>query len=604
MILFKKRFKVMISFCMFFMLIFCCNFIVARANELPQSKLVGVDHLPIIEGDSETFYLRTIFDKESEKCDVQYRIFLNKINTNKWDELTKGYTNPVNADKIYKFCSDKKFTQGEYKLSVWVKRYGKQCKNNKYDTYSITTLKCLNKQNELKLNKELGMEQETFIIGQNITINNIKGLDNKYLYKLNYYNVSRNVWKRNFTGYSKKVSWAPVSAGDYILEILVKSPNSKKQYDGKKLKLITVKEKPTDDSLIAYKDSYIYYGNAEDNYKLYKKNINGTKQEKLCDDSISGVNIKGEWIYYVNAFNDKVYKITNDGKRKQEVFSESEKDICKQNSLIDFKIPNDFGNEDIIIKNCFDESLSIELENIFYDRKTHKIITSTVSPMRLKPGSSSTKKELYFDSMWSDKYLYLGSSLKNIKVCSNYDFSETKIDNPNYSYFKNLISSKEFINQKIYEENRRKYREEEQRKKELREAEEKRKKELKENNYIPIKTGIYFFKPNERYIGETTVIVADSIGDPVANITVVNLSDKEIDAFKISFKCYDAFDKPVNKFLDNSNTFYGVAQNISLKSAEFDEYMWSLSLYDLTTKIKDIKVLEVHFTDGTTWKSK
>lgn len=99
------------------------------------------------------------------------------------------------------------------------------------------------------------------------------------------------------------------------------------------------------------------------------------------------------------------------------------------------------------------------------------------------------------------------------------------------------------------------------------------------------------------------------IGTPELTILVMNTSGKDIDAFEFEAKLFDSFDRPVNKLGTDSNIFRGIAQNLLLSKDDptysldypWDAFTWNLALYDLATKVKDVKIMKVHFTDGTIW---
>lgn len=104
------------------------------------------------------------------------------------------------------------------------------------------------------------------------------------------------------------------------------------------------------------------------------------------------------------------------------------------------------------------------------------------------------------------------------------------------------------------------------------------------------------------YYESTTGVSYNSIGTPEANIIFCNTSSKTIDAFECIIYCYDSFDEPAKHYLYNTNKFKGIAQNKKIESGDVTTPTWVLYGYDLTTKIKNIQVTRVHFTDGTTWK--
>lgn len=107
-----------------------------------------------------------------------------------------------------------------------------------------------------------------------------------------------------------------------------------------------------------------------------------------------------------------------------------------------------------------------------------------------------------------------------------------------------------------------------------------------EIDYIPIKIMYSYFDQ-------------DVIGSPLLTLAVVNSTTKNIDAFEFDCKVYDTFDRPVYRWGTQDNTYKGIIQNIKLVNA--DDYTWNLAAYSLASKVKDIKIKSVHFTDGTTW---
>lgn len=93
-------------------------------------------------------------------------------------------------------------------------------------------------------------------------------------------------------------------------------------------------------------------------------------------------------------------------------------------------------------------------------------------------------------------------------------------------------------------------------------------------------------------------VTKNTINTPVANISVKNIADKDIDAIKVRISTFNNFDEPVNGFLSD-NTFEGISQEEILAGAN-QEFSWALYDFDGTTKIKPT-VYSVHFKDGSSW---
>lgn len=96
-------------------------------------------------------------------------------------------------------------------------------------------------------------------------------------------------------------------------------------------------------------------------------------------------------------------------------------------------------------------------------------------------------------------------------------------------------------------------------------------------------------------------VTYNSIGIPEAHVSFKNVSTKTIDAFEITIKCYDSYDRLVRKQISNEGAFYGISQNRNISSGDMQGATWTLHLFDNTTKF-DATITSVHFTDGTVWK--
>ena len=92
-------------------------------------------------------------------------------------------------------------------------------------------------------------------------------------------------------------------------------------------------------------------------------------------------------------------------------------------------------------------------------------------------------------------------------------------------------------------------------------------------------------------------IQMDSIGDPELHVTVKNASSKAIDGIVISGSFKNNFGEPVTSFGDTDG-FHANDQTTMQPGASKTD-TWSLFGYTNATKISDIKVVRIHFIDGT-----
>lgn len=102
-------------------------------------------------------------------------------------------------------------------------------------------------------------------------------------------------------------------------------------------------------------------------------------------------------------------------------------------------------------------------------------------------------------------------------------------------------------------------------------------------------------------IGATSYSISrDVIGNPEATIQLWNLSYKTITAFKIQFDCYDAFGAPSRAY-DGSYTFRGYSDSEELAPLDYTQATWTLYVQDNTKTIRNIRITQIMFSDGTSW---
>lgn len=336
-----------------------------------------------------------------------------------------------------------------------------------------------------------------------------------------------------------------------------------------------------DDNLIAYEDGYIYFANIEDNYNIYKIKDGGTKKQLVCSESVAKLNVKKGWIYYKNKVDNYFYKIRIDGTNKCRLYNSKEIAICNTNNLVkisDLKHTDD--KTSMKVENSSHErDIMIDIEGIFYDVNNEEVIQRfAISNFYFEDDKNDEEiSGYYLDEIEGTKELiYLGTVLKSVSRSYIYDNNEGKIGeneitNPNYDKRIKLITSQEHI------------------KAVLNNREKERKEEYKENGYKPLKL-------------VDAYITYDIIYMPEVNLEVKNLTNKTIDAYEMELECYDTYDRPVREIITASNKFLGISQNNELKPYRSQTDTWSLTWYENVTKVKNVKITSVHFTDGTVWR--
>lgn len=244
-------------FCLTIAILFISSIImnnqVAKATEkdLPQIAFLGVDHMPLIEGDIENFIITT---KNADK--VQYKAEMKSPITGSWEDLTNGYTEIMNAKVPFSLKYLETFKEGNYTLRIYTKRISDGAEGL-YETH----LECVKKDdNRIQANENLVIDSNYYGVGEKVVINGLKTISdihNLYKYRLHVYNATKDQWLVNEVQYTNKIEWTPKEPGIYVLDVHIsseKSPSWKKYlkdptstilkgtYEAWKLKVITVDE--------------------------------------------------------------------------------------------------------------------------------------------------------------------------------------------------------------------------------------------------------------------------------------------------------------------------------------------------------------------------
>lgn len=256
---------------------------VHAAETLPRISFVGVEHSPLMVGDTETFTLTAV---NADK--VQYRAFIYTEADNKWEEITDGYSEAVDANLPFVIKPANKFQKGKYKLSFWVKRAdttGKYSnKNGDYDSYYVAYLNCVEKQEpetRIYTDGDMDIAKDTYVVGQKVVVNgikDIKGMPGPYKYKLHLFNNGKygvkdknwngKGWYKDVSEYGDKIEWTPSEEGVYVLDVWAKTEDSKAKYNGWKLKTINVVK-----GTALSKDGEVFGSEDKNNPKIIEDNL-------------------------------------------------------------------------------------------------------------------------------------------------------------------------------------------------------------------------------------------------------------------------------------------------------------------------------------------
>ncbi|CAH1216853.1 hypothetical protein PAECIP111893_04189 [Paenibacillus plantiphilus] len=230
------------------------------------------------------------------------------------------------------------------------------------------------------------------------------------------------------------------------------------------------------------------------------------------------------------------------------------------------------------VKNLSNESISVTYATFMYLYEDNTIYRK-VFTMQLAPGQKSAFEHASASisdrlNVEGKRYEFYGRAVQSITI------GEEEIPSLGYDFANRMYMGKEFDKnlRTLYE-------------KFSTDMKKKLKEELKKNKNIPLKI-------------DSSAVVKNAYNYSDAEITVTNLTEKRIVSFELSFSCYDAYNDPVNRSFTTSNRFYGKANDISVKMAETYTFTWDLFSFSGTSKISNVKIDKVAFSDGTVWKRK
>lgn len=244
------------------------------------------------------------------------------------------------------------------------------------------------------------------------------------------------------------------------------------------------------------------------------------------------------------------------------------------NTIYDNNLPILVSGNDV--RNLTDtDYLQLKVVDFFYNTSSKKVREYDYLSNIIGFEGNSTQSYNNFEvaKTMDDDEIYIGSAIESLE-----DYADNVQSNTNYSKVRAYYQSESYLDKvrALLKSNKD-------------ESNANLKKELQANKNKPLKV-------------TSAEITYNSIDVPEVNLTIKNLTTKTIVAYQMKVSCYDDFDRPVNRYLSSSNLFKGISQGNSLTPGESQTDTWTLNLYDLATKVKNVTITAVKFSDGTSWK--
>lgn len=101
----------------------------------------------------------------------------------------------------------------------------------------------------------------------------------------------------------------------------------------------------------------------------------------------------------------------------------------------------------------------------------------------------------------------------------------------------------------------------------------------------------------------TVSITYNSIGIPVVNVSVWNISNKDIRSFEIKWTCIDAYGNVTTDWPTiHDGTFVGYMEREIFPADGVKTFSWTMNSNERTASVRNVQVVRVSYTDGTTWQ--
>lgn len=297
-----SKFKLSGVFSFLLLILMSIGFNIAEvqgAEIVPKILFAGLDHSPIVAGDKASIYITSDYNKN-----VKYRVFLYSEENQKWEELTKGYSESIEGKKVFTINSGKEFTTGKYKLVIHIK---KEESKEKYDNYYVIDINCISKDDKdiINSNGNMSVSKTNYLLGEIINIggmDDLKKLEASYKYKLHVYDVLNNQWHKDITDWQDIIQWTPKKTGIYILDLWIKTENSTSNYEALKLKVINVIE----DKLLAKVNNEEIMQSEVNNKMVYAYDIMRERfGEEYLQNKDAKTFIEGEGKQILNSIMDR-----------------------------------------------------------------------------------------------------------------------------------------------------------------------------------------------------------------------------------------------------------------------------------------------------------
>lgn len=413
----------------------------AVEKQSPYVEYAGVDHYPVISGDTVKINISSKYDGDYSDYGsydpVQYKVFIAKDNDKRYTELTKGYTKAIPAYNDFIIEDSHPLTEGNYKVMIFVKKSSsKGIAQNSYGTYdnlynfNFTSFSSLNapKNDDSKVSNSSG----------NIVNDGMAVEDDDYIYYIN------------------RVGDVYGAAPDYLYKIK-KNDIPRKDFCDLSYNTRVIPNRVWNLNLV---DDWIYYSNWKDpfHHSINKVKKDGTEDTLIANEATGNMFVEGNWIYYVKRTNshsidlNNIYKMSLDGTCRIKLNSTATEDMTVSNEWIYYTNISDGykiyrmkldGSDNVKI--CDDETLFMTVceDTVFYsnksdDDKLYKINADGTQKVKLSNNKvtfiNASKDYVYYVNYSDNENLYKipASGGRSKKITNEYGTNITILNDKIY----------------------------------------------------------------------------------------------------------------------------------------------------------------------------
>lgn len=401
----------------------------AVEKQNPYVEYAGVDHYPVISGDSVKINMTSKYDggySDYGNYDpVQYRVFIAKGEDKRYTELTNGYSNAIPEYNEFVTEDDKPLTEGDYKVMIFVKKSSSNgLDKNSYGAYDNIynfNFTCYG-----SLNAPKNDDSKVSNLSGNIVNDGMAVEDDDYIYYVN------------------RVGDVYGAAPDYLYKIK-KNDLPRKDFCDLSYNAKVIPNRVWNLNLV---DDWIYYSNWKDpfHHSINKVKKDGTEDTCIANEATGNMFVEGNWIYYVKRTNshsielNNIYKISLDGTCRIKLNTNGTEDMTVGNEWIYYTNISDGykiyrmkldGSENTKI--CDDETLFMTVyeDTVFYsnksdDNKLYKINGDGTGKTKLSNNKATfinaSKEYVYYVNYSDNENLYKvpTSGGKSKKISSEY----------------------------------------------------------------------------------------------------------------------------------------------------------------------------------------